>query len=178
MRRRLHGSWLVSLAAVALLSTAAAAYVCLNRPAADETPELLHGPNWPYAGSLQIQFFCSRCHVYPEADTLPRAAWKQEIEQAYRFFEQARLPLQPPRMDLVIRYYERAAPAELPLPDLPRASGPPPVGFRPMPYAPPSDVAAPAVSNVNLVHLFDERRLDVLACDLRAGLVLALSPYA
>src|SRR5262249_24206263 len=37
---------------------------------------------------------------------------------------------------------------------------------------------APAVSNVTLVPLFDDRRLDVLACDLRAGLVLALKPYA
>jgi hypothetical protein len=33
------------------------------------------------------------------------------------------------------------------------------------------------VSNVNLVHLFDERRLDVLVCEMRAGQVLVLQPY-
>jgi hypothetical protein len=35
----------------------------------------------------------------------------------------------------------------------------------------------PRISNVNLVHLFDERRLDVLACDMLAGKVLVLKPY-
>jgi hypothetical protein len=34
------------------------------------------------------------------------------------------------------------------------------------------------VSNVNLVHLLDERRLDVLACEMRLGQVLVLQPYA
>src|SRR5439155_1670892 len=35
----------------------------------------------------------------------------------------------------------------------------------------------PAVSNVNLVHLFDPKRLDVLSCDMRSGQVSVLRPY-
>src|SRR5262245_38404348 len=40
-----------------------------------------------------------------------------------------------------------------------------------------AEMSPPAISNVNLVHLFDERRLDVLATEMRWGLVLALKPY-
>ena len=35
----------------------------------------------------------------------------------------------------------------------------------------------PAVTNVNLVHLFDPKRLDVLSCDMRSGQVSVLRPY-
>jgi hypothetical protein len=35
----------------------------------------------------------------------------------------------------------------------------------------------PAVANVNLVHLFDPKRLDVLSCDMCSGEVSALRPY-
>src|SRR5206468_2509120 len=83
-----------------------------------------------------------------------------------------------PPMEQVVRYYEERAPLELPLPVIRRAAGPPPVRFRRTGYAVHPKVPEPAVSNVNLVHLFDERRLDVLACDMRAGLVMALRPYA
>jgi hypothetical protein len=66
----------------------------------------------------------------------------------------------------------------LPRPVIHRAAGPLPVRFRPTAHPAPAQAAAPAVSNVNLVHLFDKRRLDVLACDMRAGLVMVLRPYA
>jgi hypothetical protein len=35
----------------------------------------------------------------------------------------------------------------------------------------------PAVTNVNLVHLSDPKRLDVLSCDMRSGQVGMLRPY-
>ena len=44
---------------------------------------------------------------------------------------------------------------------------------RPAP-APGGEATQPAVSNVNLVRLFDGRRLDVLVCEMRRGQVLAL----
>ena len=34
-----------------------------------------------------------------------------------------------------------------------------------------------SISNVNLVHLFDDNRMDLLACDMRRGQILALQPY-
>src|SRR5262249_32743919 len=78
----------------------------------------------------------------------------------------------------VIKYYEMHAPLELPLPVIEKANTPPPVAFRRTGFRMPAEAPVPAVANVNLVHLFDDRRLDVLACDLRAGLVMALRPYA
>src|SRR5437667_449541 len=35
----------------------------------------------------------------------------------------------------------------------------------------------PVVTNVQLVRLFDARRLDLLACDMSGGFVMALKPY-
>jgi hypothetical protein len=36
---------------------------------------------------------------------------------------------------------------------------------------------SPAVSNLNLVHLSDDKKLDLLVCDMRSGDILALKPY-
>jgi FG-GAP-like repeat len=176
--RRVRGVWLVSLAVLALGTTAATAYLYLHRPAADSSD--YPPPQRPYAVGIQIQYFCARCHEYPPADTFPRSAWKEEVEQAYRFFKESPLAgtMQPPPLEKVVKYYEDSAPLELPLPVLTRAPGPLPVRLQPAACPAPPQTPAPAVANVNLVHLFDERRLDVLACDLRAGLVMALSPYA
>ncbi len=44
-------------------------------------------------------------------------------------------------------------------------------------FAGPPNVSPPYISNVNLVHLFDPKRLDVLVCDMRGGAVLLLQPY-
>jgi hypothetical protein len=107
----------------------------------------------------------------------PRAVWKQEVEQAYRFFEDAKLDIQAPPIQDVIQYYEDAAPAELPSPDIQKATHPLPLQFQQIAQPACSGASVPAVSNVNLVRLFDERRLDVLACDMAAGLVMALQPY-
>jgi hypothetical protein len=38
-------------------------------------------------------------------------------------------------------------------------------------------VRNPAVSNVRLVHLFDDRRLDIIVCDMLRGQIWALRPY-
>src|SRR5205085_2389369 len=77
----------------------------------------------------------------------------------------------------VVTWYEKLAPPQLPEPVLERATTPLPLRLGRTTYPAAEQAPVPAVANVNLVHLFDERRLDVLTCDLRAGLVLALSPY-
>jgi hypothetical protein len=175
-RRRVRGLWLVSLA-LALGTTAAAAYFSWNRPVPGEDPLAFSPPPRPYP-LLQIQHFCTRCHAYPPADAFPRSVWKQEVEQAYQFFAESTLPIQAPPIEPVIHYYEHHAPLELPVPVIQRATTPLPVHFQRTLCPVPRQAPAPAVANVNLVHLFDERRLDVLACDMRAGLVMALQLYA
>src|SRR5438132_3494160 len=128
--------------------------------------------------SAQVRQFCGACHAYPPPDTFPRHAWKNEVERGYLFFAQSSAPLDPPPLDATVKYYEARAPLQLPEAVFARAATPLPVRLARTGIAGPPDSAAPAVANVNLVHLSDPRRLDVLACEMRAGLVMALKPYA
>ncbi len=129
----------------------------------------------------QVHQFCGHCHAYPPPDSFPRHAWKEEVEQGYRFFGLANLPLQAPPIDEVVKYYESRAPAELPLAVFDRATHPLGVQFArtPCPAAPyrtPADRPGPHVSHVNLVHLSDPKKLDILACEMAAGVVMAMTP--
>jgi hypothetical protein len=138
-------------------------------PAAAETPELV----------ANIEQFCKACHAFPPADTFPRSAWAYEVEQAYGFYRDSALSLQAPPFEAVVKYFENRAPEELPPARFEQAAGPPPLSFRRSGFqAQPPHPDAPAVANVNLVHLYDKDRLDVLVCDMRQGRVMVLSPYA
>jgi len=131
------------------------------------------------AGAEQVHQFCgTACHAYPPAEVFPRSAWRREVKQAYDFFRDSGLQIDFPSQESVALYYERRAPEEWPLLKGEKPARDPPVLFRRKDYHGPGEPIPPAVSNVNLVHLFDERRLDVLACDMRLGQVLVLQPYA
>src|SRR5947209_11213498 len=54
----------------------------------------------------QVNSVCSHCHAFPPADTFPRSAWKEEVEQAYRFSAAANLPMVLPPIDSVVTYFE------------------------------------------------------------------------
>jgi hypothetical protein len=176
--RRLRGWCLTALAVVVLCTTAAAAYFYRGRPAPAAERQASSLPARTYGSPLQVRHFCSSCHAFPPPDAFPRSVWKQEVEQAYGFFHDSALAMQTPPQEQVVRWYEDLAPPELPAPALARAAGPLPMHWQRTAYPVFPHAPAPAVANVNLVHLFDQRRLDVLTCDLRAGLVMALSPYA
>jgi hypothetical protein len=171
--------WVVScLVVVAAGTTAAAAYLYLKRPLVNVAAEARPLSPHSYLARSKIDYFCSQCHAYPQPEIFPRAAWKGEVEQAFQFFKESNRTTQAPPLEDVIRHYEEGAPLELPLPALARATGPLPVRFEKIGCPNVPQVSAPGISNINLVHLFDERRLDFLACDMRAGLVMAMSPYA
>jgi FG-GAP-like repeat len=178
-RHSIRGVWVVScLAVVVLGTTTAAAYLYWKRPLVNTAAEARPLSPHSYLARSKIDYFCSQCHAYPQPEILPRAAWKAEIEQAFQFFKESNRNTQAPAIGDVIRHYEEGAPVELPLPVLARAASPLPVSFQRIQCPALAEAPAPAISNVNLVHLFDERRLDVLACDMHAGLVMTLSPYA
>jgi hypothetical protein len=170
------GLWLVGLLAAGLLAAAGAAWLLWPAPAppalaalpASETPELVEN----------IQRFCGACHAFPQPDAFPRSAWSHAVEQAYRFAKDAPLALPRPPFEPVLKYFEDRAPLELPPARFEQASGPPPVSFHRTGFRGPPHRELPAVANVSLVHLYDKERLDVLACDMRQGRVMALSPYA
>jgi hypothetical protein len=142
-----------------------------------------HGPpdaSQPRAAediSAQVRQFCGACHAYPPADTFPRSAWKEEVERGYSFFAQSDRAIPAPPMDDVVRYYENRAPLTLPFVRPALAKTPLPVRFEPIPIPGPPGTSPSAISNVNLVHLHDKKRLTILACEMRWGLVMALQPY-
>jgi hypothetical protein len=161
-------------ALVFLLAAGAALPGCGQAPAPPSAaPPATEGPELV----ANIHQFCKECHAFPPADTFPRSAWAYEVEQAYGFYRDSDLSLRAPPFEAVVKYFEDRAPLELPPARYEQASGPPPVSFRRSGFAGPRHPRPPAVANVNLVHLFDKERLDVLACDMRHGLVMVLSPY-
>ncbi len=124
----------------------------------------------------QVHAFCGACHAYPPADTFPRRHWKLEVERGYRFFDESALPLKPPPFASVVRYYESRAPEELPDLTYPKPSRDLDLSFDPISYPGPEVNGSYAISNVNVVHLTDPKRPEILACDMRHGLVMLLKP--
>jgi hypothetical protein len=121
----------------------------------------------------QVHEGCSACHAYPPPDSFPRRAWAKEVVQGYRFAAEFRPDLRLPPINNAIDYYEARAPESLVLPEV--HDTPCPVAFDAS-----GDGAGPgdfAVSNVNLVHLSDGGRTEILACDMRANVVKLLRPY-
>jgi hypothetical protein len=127
--------------------------------------------------TAQVHQFCGACHAYPPPDNFPKWAWKSEVERGFVFFSESSLPLKAPPINDVIAYYESRAPDELPPAQFTRATKPYAVEFERIPLAGPPHADPPAVSNVNLVHLYDDKKLDLLACDMRRGLVMVMKPY-
>ena len=127
----------------------------------------------------EVHAFCgSSCHAYPPAETFPRRYWRSEVERGYRFFEQSGQSMSVPPIERVVRYYEGRAPEDLPPADLKPEPHPPAVGFEPVSYPPPAGSGKPAISHLALTRLSGRASgpLDVLACDMQSGRVLALSP--
>jgi hypothetical protein len=148
-----------------------------NRPDANPGASLAASANVQEASAEQVHQFCGACHAYPPADTFPRYAWRKEVKQGYDFFHDSGLSLDYPALDSVVAYYERRAPEKLPAIEPARHSVKPPVEFERRGYRFPNQVQSPAVSHVNLVHLYDRQKLDILVCDMRCNQVLTLRPY-
>src|SRR5262249_50015741 len=136
------------------------------------------------ASSEQVRELCSACHRFPPPDSFPRSAWKNQVQLAYDFLKHPprnnpaalkQLPIPPQKQ--VLAYFESRAPETLPLIAPETAAMPAPVAFERMPLTDPLRPLRPATSNVNLVHLSDPRKLDLLVCDMRYGRVMALKPY-
>jgi hypothetical protein len=125
----------------------------------------------------QVHALCGACHAYPPPDSFPRSAWRKEVKQGYDFLRDSTLALPYPPLESVVRYYEARAPLGLTLPRPENAPDEVPLRFNRQGFRSAGGDTLPAVSNVNLVHLFDPKRLDVLSCDMRSGQVSVLRPY-
>jgi hypothetical protein len=123
-----------------------------------------------------VHAICAACHAYPPPESFPRSAWRKEVKQGYDFLRDSTIPTPYPSLESVVRYYEARAPLELPLSRSENAPDEAPIRFERKGFRSSDGGTFPAVTNINLVHLFDPKRLDVLSCDMRSGEVSVLRP--
>jgi hypothetical protein len=173
--------WVSLLAALLVLAGAGGAVFYFLGGSDAPAPPPPRPPEITTASAETVHTFCGACHAYPPAETFPRRYWPAEVKRGYRFFERSGMSLRPPPIEGVIRYYEEGAPEELPEVVLPPDAGPPRVAFQKVGPPGPAVPGYFAVSNVSLVHLprpgGRATGPDLLACDMRAGLVMLLRPH-
>jgi hypothetical protein len=161
-----------------LLALAVAGYIQLAPPSGKpDAPVLALPPAPPEATAEQVHQVCGACHAYPPADSFPKSAWRREVKQAYEFLRNSSLRLDYPPLESVALYYENRAPEAFPSISPFPFAGEPSVRWQRSGHRPPGPARLPGVTNINLVRLFDPRKLDVLVCDFRAGQVLTMRPY-
>jgi hypothetical protein len=131
----------------------------------------------PEASHEQVERTCGTCHAYPPPELFPKSRWPHEVARGFNFLKRGSVPADTPSAASVIVYYERRAPDSLPVLEqtVPPSEGP--VRFEFTGYRPSPALASPGVANVRFVHFSDERKLDVVACDMMNGKVFLLKPY-
>jgi tetratricopeptide (TPR) repeat protein len=130
------------------------------------------------ATAEDVHALCGACHAYPPPETMPRSAWRKEVKLGFVFLRDSKLQIAYPSLDSVVEYYEHRAPENLEAVERVATSIQLPVCFERQPGGwIPNVPAYPGVAQVTLAHLFDEQKLDLLACDTRLDRVLALKPY-
>jgi len=130
---------------------------------------------------------CSACHAFPPPDILPRSAWRDEFVRMM-FIRLKRLPpvgppdtvyrsvQLPPDFETVLPFFLSHAPERLPDPEPWPDPSESPVQFTRQSLVMADMDGPPAVSNVLLAHFSGEQQLDVLATEMRQGLVLTGHP--
>jgi hypothetical protein len=122
------------------------------------------------------------CHGYPPPEILPRDAWPYELFRMALIIDGKPQPPEPPKvleipdsLRPILRFYDSRAPVVLP-PPAPwpgvRASG-----FNRRMLSPVNPPPGPAIANLRLLDLDDDGKLEVVAADMRHGLVLQGKPY-
>src|SRR5262245_28241007 len=125
---------------------------------------------------------CATCHKFPPSDVLPRAAWRDEIVRMQRIRDGSEATSDVPAPGLpqdfadALAWYERRAPIAL----APPARWPEPgavPAFAHHKLTPPDAPPTPVVSDVELVDIDGDRRLELVVCDMRHGMVFRGRPY-
>jgi hypothetical protein len=135
----------------------------------------------------QIVATCGSCHDAPAPAILPRAAGRASFQRMAvirsgqpRMVEDSAAGVAidlPPEMRRVLEHYERMSPERLPAPERwPAVNA---SAFERRSMAAPQDFtgAPPTIANTRLVDLDGDGLLELLATDMRHGLVLRGRPY-
>ena len=124
---------------------------------------------------------CGSCHALPPADVLPRAAWADSVLRMQRIRDGSEAAAAsptaafPPDFADALRWYEANAPAALPAPA--RWPAPHASTFTARGLSPPEAPPTPVVSDVQLLDLDGDTRLELVVNDMRHGMVLVGRPY-
>jgi hypothetical protein len=135
----------------------------------------------------QAETVCGSCHRLPPPDALPRAMWSGNIARMYLLMTGQPAPIGPPEVVAravklppewlaILRYYEARAPEKLAVPE-PWPAPDNRLPFRRHVLAPAKETRRPFIANVRLVDVDGDGRLEVLASDMRNGLILSGRPY-
>jgi hypothetical protein len=136
-------------------------------------------PDRPVATDDEVKAACTACHKLPPPDILPRSAWRDEMVRMMLIQEgvpepagaTSFLPLSPEWLRLW-RYYDARAPERLPEPESWPAASREPLPFEKLPVAGTGATGAIAISNIRLFDVDGDKRLDVIASEMRSGPVL------
>ncbi len=194
-RRVPRALWLAALAVACLVPAVYPTRVpgsALATAAQVPSPPARTGPSGSVATEQEVRDRCgTACHRFPPPDILPRGAWRDELVRMQLIMDgvpepvgmmgtaSAMIPL-PPEMLRIQRFYEGAAPDALPAHEPWPAPGASPVAFerRTLTLKGASGPSHPAVANVRLLDLDADGRLEIVASDMRAGLVVHAGPGA
>ena len=139
------------------------------------------------ADDQQARALCAICHAFPPPEILPRSAWRNEFVRMMFIRDKRQPPLGPPEvvygsvqlppdMAQVLPYFTSRAPERLPPPERWPDPAESPVHFARSELSMSDAPTAPAISNVRLAHFTGDRRLDVIATEMREGLLLIGDP--
>ena len=142
--------------------------------AAGEAANTPPGPKAaPKISETVLRERCSACHLFPEPKMEPRWAWASNVRDMYRLLDLSE-ELPP---DQVIAWFEKRAPERFPLYTKGAHLDAGRLRTRVRSFSPAGAFRAHAVSNVHLVDLVDDARLELVVCDMINGLVLLGYPY-
>ncbi len=177
---------------VAPVSIAACCAVLVLAVLGDTLPSLKASGARTQAGvaapidEMQVRATCGVCHALPPPEILPRSVWRDEFVRMMFIRDNRLPPIGPPGtlsrvalapdMEAVLPYFLSRAPERLPLPEPWPDPSESPVQFTRHSLTMPDMPNTPAVSNVHLVDVDGDKRLDVLGTDMRQGVVFTGHP--
>jgi hypothetical protein len=183
----------LALAAAALAAAALVPVSCTARtpptPPAPPPPPAILGldgrpdarPDAAFVETVRRE--CAVCHVAPSPGDLPRAQWRQRLQDMRRFsLSGVGLPegrtsgLAQTELEPFVAYFEARSPEALEAPEPWPAPNGAPLRFERRPLSPPGAAPVPIVANVRLLDLDGDGRPEAVACDMGHGLVLVGDP--
>lgn len=181
--KKLVTSRLYLLAAVAALACVGVTFVAWRMlPKANSYQNLLatqdNAPSTTIDADTvsRIEAFCSDCHAMPRAESFPRDAWYDEVEQGYQIYAKSgRKDLDPPPMHSTVDYFRSRSPERMTLPECEDAATKLRVTFstEQLTLAQNGNIP-PAVSHLRWTRLGPSDAPSLLVSDMRHGHVLGV----